>query len=82
MTTATHEEDILAAKKTKFVLIQSVADYMDCSLHIVYKLIAAGEIPCWKIGAEYRFDPEAVVEWFEDWKRRQIEERKHGKQSA
>ena len=43
--------------------VADVADYLQLSTSWVYKRTAEGTLPCIRLGASVRFDPEAIAEY-------------------
>lgn len=43
--------------------VSQTAAFLGTSRDVVYKLAGSGEIPCRRVGREYRFEPSAVREW-------------------
>jgi excisionase family DNA binding protein len=43
--------------------IQDVADYLHCHYHTVYRLVKRGEIPCFRLGGNWRFLKSEVDKW-------------------
>lgn len=52
--------------ETPVMKLDEVADLLRCHRSTIYRLIKRGEIPCWQLGSDWRFNREAI----EDWMRR------------
>jgi len=45
------------------LLVADVADILNCSLQMVYKMVHKGMIPHFRLGTLVRFDPKVLAEW-------------------
>jgi len=52
--------------KKSLLDVQEVAQYLGFSPSKIYRLVREGEIPCSRIGGQYRFRPAAIDEWLEE----------------
>ena len=43
--------------------IQQMADYMHCHSSTLYRMIKRKELPCFKIGSDWRFDRRDIDRW-------------------
>ena len=43
--------------------VKDLASYLRVHTSSVYRLLKSGEIPCFKIGSNYRFDRRRIDEW-------------------
>ena len=50
--------------------VKQVAEYLNVDPKVVYRLVQAGELPGFKVGATWRFRPADVDTWIENQKRR------------
>ncbi len=49
-----------------FLTTAEVSRYLQVHPTTVYKLVRNGQIPAFKIGADYRFDRDAIEKWMAD----------------
>ena len=47
----------------KWMTVKDVAEYLQLSMDMVYKMAQHGKIPASKIGTQWRFKREEVDEW-------------------
>jgi excisionase family DNA binding protein len=45
--------------------LDEVARYLKLNRHTAYRLVKAGKLPAFKVGAQWRFDVEDVKAWLE-----------------
>jgi excisionase family DNA binding protein len=45
--------------------VAEVAEYLRCQRATIYKLLKKGTIPAFKVGSDWRFNPEAIDQWRE-----------------
>jgi excisionase family DNA binding protein len=50
-------------KESNLMTVVEVADHLRCHRTTVYKLLKVGAIPAFKVGSDWRFNPEAIDEW-------------------
>ena len=43
--------------------VEQLASLLQCSKKALYKMIKRGTLPCFRIGAMLRFDPEVTAQW-------------------
>lgn len=49
--------------ETPVMKLDEVADLLRCHRSTIYRLIKRGEIPCWQLGSDWRFNREAIEGW-------------------
>ena len=49
----------------KWMTVKEVAEYLQVSPDVIYRLAQAGKIPASKVGAQWRFKREKVDAWME-----------------
>jgi len=47
----------------KFLTIREAAELISFSVPAIKKMIAAGKIPCYKVGGKRLFDRDELIEW-------------------
>jgi len=47
----------------RWMTVQDVAEYLQLSMDIIYKMAQQGKVPASKIGAQWRFKREEIDEW-------------------
>jgi excisionase family DNA binding protein len=52
-------------RESNLMTVTEVAEYLRCHPSTIYKLLKKGEIPAFRIGADWRFKPEAIDQWRE-----------------
>jgi excisionase family DNA binding protein len=52
-----------AAAPSRFMTVAEVAQYLQVHPGTLYRMIRRHQIPAFKIGADYRFDRDAIVKW-------------------
>ncbi len=43
--------------------VPQLAEYLQCNKSTIYRLIKKGEIPAFKVGADWRFKRDVIEEW-------------------
>jgi excisionase family DNA binding protein len=43
--------------------LSEVAEYFNIHRGTLYRLVHKGEVPCFKIGSDYRFNKDAIEKW-------------------
>jgi excisionase family DNA binding protein len=49
----------------KILTTRMVADYLNCHLSTVYRLVNDGRIPYFKLGGDLRFEKSVIDEWIQ-----------------
>ena len=52
--------------QNRWMTLQEVADYLQLSKDLIYRLAQSGEIPASKVGSRWRFSRERIDRWMED----------------
>ncbi|MGE5551375.1 MAG: helix-turn-helix domain-containing protein [Bacteroidota bacterium] len=47
----------------KWLTVRQVSDYLQISVSKVYQMAQAGEIPCCRLGQQWRFEREEIDRW-------------------
>ncbi len=47
----------------RWMTVEDVAEYLQLSMDMIYKMAQQGKIPVSKIGAQWRFKREEIDEW-------------------
>jgi excisionase family DNA binding protein len=55
-----------AAAPSRIMTVAEVAQYLQVHPSTLYKLVRRHQIPAFKIGADYRFDRDAIETWMAD----------------
>ncbi|HPD60807.1 MAG TPA: helix-turn-helix domain-containing protein [Thermodesulfobacteriota bacterium] len=50
----------------RWMTVKNLAEYLQLSMDLVYKMAQQGKIPASKIGAQWRFKREEIDEWVKD----------------
>jgi excisionase family DNA binding protein len=50
-------------KESNLMNVRELAEYLRCHPATIYKLLKKGKIPAFKVGSDWRFNPEAIDEW-------------------
>ena len=50
----------------RWMTLQEVADYLQLSRDLIYRLAQKGKIPASKVGGRWRFKREKIDQWMED----------------
>jgi excisionase family DNA binding protein len=45
--------------------VPQLAEYLQCNKSTIYRLIKKGEIPAFKVGADWRFKRDVIEQWLE-----------------
>ncbi len=45
--------------------VKELAVYLRCHMSTIYRLVKKKRIPCWKLGADYRFNKASIDKWKE-----------------
>jgi excisionase family DNA binding protein len=53
-------------KESNLMNVRELAEYLRCHPATIYKLLKKGKIPAFKVGSDWRFNPQAIDEWRED----------------
>lgn len=53
------------AANEEIMTIREVASYLRVHHTTLYRLVDAGRLPCFKVGADYRFRRKAIEEWID-----------------
>eukprot|EP01035_Chromulina_nebulosa_P068012 gene68012-93185_t len=43
--------------------VKQLADFMNVDINLIYAKCSRGEIPCFRVGKQYRFEKRRIVEW-------------------
>lgn len=54
------------AKKNEILTVKEVSEYLRCHPITVYRFVARGELPCFRIGSEIRFERSSINRWIEN----------------
>jgi|HubBroStandDraft_4_1064222.scaffolds.fasta_scaffold1407905_1 excisionase family DNA binding protein len=52
-----------AAARSRIITVAELAQYLQVHPTTLYRLVRRHQIPVVKIGADYRFDRDAIVKW-------------------
>ena len=55
-----------ATMQNRWMTLQEVADYLQLSKDMIYRLAQNGRIPASKVGSRWRFKQERIDRWMED----------------
>ena len=55
-----------ATMQNRWMTLQEVAEYLQLSKDLIYRLAQNGRIPASKVGSRWRFRRERVDQWMED----------------
>ena len=55
-----------ATMQNRWMTLQEVADYLQLSKDMIYRLAQGGRIPASKVGSRWRFRQERIDRWMED----------------
>ena len=55
-----------ATMQSRWMILQEVAEYLQLSKDMIYRLAQAGRIPASKVGSRWRFRRERIDRWMED----------------
>ena len=55
-----------ATMQSRWMTLQEVAQYLQLSKDMVYRLAQSGKIPASKVGSRWRFRRERIDRWMED----------------
>ena len=55
-----------AAMQSRWMTLQEVAEYLQLSKDMIYRLAQSGRIPASKVGSRWRFRRERIDSWMED----------------
>jgi excisionase family DNA binding protein len=53
-------------KESNLMTVGELAQYLRCHSSTIYKLLKKGSIPAFKVGSDWRFNPQAIDEWWRD----------------
>ena len=57
------EEESVLTITVKWMTVKQVSDYLQISVSKVYQLAQGGEIPCCRLGQQWRFEREEIDRW-------------------
>ena len=52
--------------QNRWMTLQEVADYLQLSKDLIYRLAQSGKIPATKVGSRWRFRQERIDRWMEE----------------
>ena len=52
--------------QNRWMTLQEVAEYLQLSKDLIYRLAQSGRIPASKVGSRWRFRQERIDRWMED----------------
>ena len=52
--------------QNRWMTLQEVAEYLQLSKDLIYRLAQSGKIPASKVGSRWRFRQERIDRWMED----------------
>ena len=55
-----------ATMQSRWMTLQEVAEYLQLSKDMIYRLAQTGRIPASKVGSRWRFRRERIDRWMED----------------
>ena len=55
-----------ATMQNRWMTLQEVAEYLQLSKDLIYRLAQSGRIPASKVGSRWRFRQERIDRWMED----------------
>ena len=55
-----------ATMENRWMTLQEVAEYLQLSKDLIYRLAQNGKIPASKVGSRWRFRRERIDRWMED----------------
>lgn len=55
-----------SAMQNRWMTLQEVAEYLQLSKDLIYRLAQSGKIPASKVGSRWRFRRERIDRWMED----------------
>ena len=55
-----------ATMQNRWMTLQEVAEYLQLSKDMIYRLAQSGRIPASKVGSRWRFRQERIDSWMED----------------
>ena len=50
----------------KLLTVKELATYLNCHTSTIYRMIKSGELPCFKLGSDWRFSLKAIDVWIRD----------------
>jgi excisionase family DNA binding protein len=50
----------------KLLSVEDLAEYLQLSTKTVYRMLRRGDIPCYRVGNQWRFRKEAIDAWLEN----------------
>ncbi len=53
----------MADGRPEIMTVTQLAEYLQCNKSTIYRLIKKGQIPAFKIGADWRFKRDLIEEW-------------------
>ncbi len=56
-------EDGVVMVTIKWMTVRQVSDYLQISVSKVYQMAQGGEIPCCRLGQQWRFEREEIDRW-------------------
>jgi len=56
----------MATTKSELLDVRGAAEFLGVSRHTIYKWVAAGSLPCVKVGRLTRFEAESLRAWIAD----------------
>lgn len=56
-------DTVRSMSSIRLLTIREISQILKMSTQTIYKMIESGQIPAIKIGAQWRFDEEKILEW-------------------
>ena len=56
--------------RPEVMTVPQLAEYLQCNKSTIYRLIKKGDIPAFKVGADWRFKRDVIEKWLRQQHRR------------
>lgn len=50
----------------KLLTVEDLAEYLQLSTKTIYRMLRRGQLPCYRVGNQWRFRRETIDTWLED----------------
>ena len=51
--------------ENKLLTVEDLADYLQLSTKTIYRMLRRGQLPCYRVGNQWRFRKEVIDTWLE-----------------
>jgi len=59
--------------KERLLSVEELAEYLQLSTKTVYRMLRRGQVPCYRVGNQWRFRKETIDAWLENEQQQPLE---------